>query len=46
LFNGNKGNAVGRSISSGNRFDCGLGLDYFVRDENDVKLSDKKITRN
>ncbi len=38
----NKGNVVGRSISSGNRFECGFGIDYFIRDENDIKLSDIK----
>jgi hypothetical protein len=38
----NKGNDVGRSISSGSRFECGFGLDFFNRDENDIKLSDIK----
>jgi hypothetical protein len=38
----NKGNVVGRSISSGNRFECGFGIDYFIRDENDIKLSEIK----
>jgi hypothetical protein len=29
-FTENKGNVVGRSISSESRFECGFGIDYFM----------------
>ncbi len=46
LTESTKDNVVDREvpygISSGSRFECGFGLDYFSRDENYIKLSDRK----